>query len=198
MRPTFIDLSHHNTIPESLRPARKSGIRGVIHKATEGSSFVDDKLEARRHLALEARMLWGVYHFIRPGSVTDQAEFFVSTSMPVSDRRTLYALDWEDSAVSIDNALAFLYEVERLTGHVPVLYSGYVLKEALNGHADSRFSRYRLWLAQYGPTAELPPGWDSYWAWQYTDQGTVPGINPPTDLNTSRGNLRRGWSGRIS
>ena len=42
LKPAFIDLSHHNVIPQSLKPAKQSGIVGVIHKATEGTSYVDD------------------------------------------------------------------------------------------------------------------------------------------------------------
>src|SRR5262245_41153544 len=201
MKPAFIDVSHWNTIPESLKPARASGIVGVVHKATEGAGSVDAKLEARHWLAQDAGMLWGVYHFIRPGDVGDQVDFFLDTVADCSDARTLYALDWEDSGVSIDDAIDFMQQVEAATQHAPVLYSGHVLKEAL-GSADggqvAAISGYRLWLAQYAAESEIPSCWDSYWAWQYTDQGGVPGINPPVDLNAYDGTarqLRMDWSG---
>ena len=35
-----IDLSHHNTVT-SFQDAKAAGILGVIHKATEGTIFVD-------------------------------------------------------------------------------------------------------------------------------------------------------------
>src|SRR5262245_32071305 len=76
LKPAFIDLSHHNTIPESLQDARRSGILGVIHKATEGSSYVDSKVDARFWLARDAGMMWGVYHFVRPGDMDQQVGFF--------------------------------------------------------------------------------------------------------------------------
>jgi hypothetical protein len=59
-------------------------------------------------------------------------------------------------------------------------------------------TKYRLWLAQYGPAAVLPPGWDRYWLWQYSDRGEVPGITPPTDVNAYDGpvaELLAGWAG---
>lgn len=198
MKPAFIDLSHWNTVPESLKPARASGIVGCIHKASEGAGNADDKLDARYFLARDAEMLWGCYHFIRPGDVGNQVDFFLDTIADCSDERTLLALDWEDSGVSLDDAIEFMERLEEATGRSPVLYSGNTLKEALNGHADERLNGYRLWLAQYAAEPDLPPGFDSYWAWQYTDSGGVPGIQPPTDLNAYDGSarqLRMDWSG---
>lgn len=195
MKPAFIDLSHHNTIPESLVPARQSGILGVVHKATEGASYVDEKLSSRAYLAREAGMLWGVYHFIRPGDIEQQVDHFLNATISVCDDDTMYALDWEDNEVSLEDAIAFMQRLERMTEHSPVLYSGHVVKEAMDG-PDPRINCYRLWLAQYSSSPTLPPGWDGYWAWQYTDQGSVPGINPPTDLNAYSGaDLASDWSG---
>ena len=198
LKPAFIDLSHHNTIPVSLIPAREAGILGVIHKATEGETYVDPKLAARWSLARDAGMLWGVYHFVRPGNIAAQVDFFLATVMNVSDDNTLFCLDWEDSGVSLDDAIEFLERLQDASGHDPVLYSGHVLKEALGGVADPGIAQYRLWLAQYSSDPVLPPGYSSYWGWQYTDQGSVPGINPPVDLNAYDGTaqeLAGDWEG---
>lgn len=200
LAPAFIDLSHHNSIPVSLEPAREAGVFGVIHKATEGLGYVDATLEARRWLVEQAGMLWGVYHFVRPGSMAEQVQHFVDTTAPYCDVNTLYALDWEDADVSIDDAIEFMRLLTERTGHHPVLYSGHVVKEALDGVECADLNQYRLWLCQYGPEAELPPGWDSYWAWQYTENGAVPGVTPPTDLNAFDGTeaeLRASWSGFV-
>jgi lysozyme len=200
IKPAFIDLSHHNVISESLRPAKQSGILGVIHKVTEGTSFVDSKVDSRYHLAKDAGLLWGLYHFVSPGNAIRQAEFFVDTSvaLKVIDDRTLLCLDYEGEGFNLDQVYEFLRHVEKMTGHEPLLYSGHVLKEALGGRPDPRLSPYRLWLAQYGPEAVLPPGWTKYWGWQYTETGSCPGINPPVDLNAFDGTateLRDSWSG---
>lgn len=199
-KPVFVDLSHHNTIPESLKPAKESGILGVIHKITEGTGFVDSKVDARYRLAQDAGMLWGLYHFVRPGNAETQAAFMVNTAVElgVCDDDTLFCLDYEDKGVSLNDCVEFMNVVEEMTGHKPVLYSGHVLKEALGGKADPRLSKYRLWLAQYGPDYVLPPGWSKFWGWQYTESGTCPGINPPVDLNAYSGkaqDLHKDWSG---
>lgn len=201
LKPAFIDLSHHNTIPQSLLPAKQTGILGVIHKCTEGTGYIDSKVESRRYLAHDAGMLWGLYHFVRPGSMIEQVDFFLSTAEEISDENTLLALDWEDTGVSIEAAIAFMTRLEGISRRSPVLYSGHVLKEALGGKPEPRLSRYRLWLAQYASNPTLPPGWSSYWGWQYTDQGSVMGVTPPTDLNAFDGTIEElasSWSGRTT
>jgi GH25 family lysozyme M1 (1,4-beta-N-acetylmuramidase) len=128
-----------------------------------------------------------------------QVDYFLRAAAEISDDETLLALDWEDAGVSLDEAVEFLQLVEHRTGRAPVLYSGHVLKEALDGTPDIRLSQYRLWLCQYADEPVLPPGYaEGYWAWQYSDKGTVPGITPPTDLNAYDGtveDLCAEWSG---
>jgi GH25 family lysozyme M1 (1,4-beta-N-acetylmuramidase) len=79
-----------------------------------------------------------------------------------------------------------------------VLYSGHVLKEALNGEPNDEIASYRLWLAQYGSDYDLPLGYDKLWGWQYTEDGDCPGIQSPVDLNAYYGTaeqLRADWDG---
>ena|SRR5215471_174355 len=181
----LIDLSHWNVV-ETLTQCPGAGIDGVIHKCTEGTGKIDDKCAARYYLAKEANLYWGLYHFVRPGSMEDQVDNFLSRAggADVLDVNTLLALDWEDAGVTIDQALEFLEMLEDKAQRSPVLYSGHVLKDALAGQpASPSLTKYRLWLAQYASKPVLPPGYSDYWAWQFTDKGQVPGISPPTDLN---------------
>jgi lysozyme len=196
-----IDLSHHNTIPASLIPAREAGVRGLIHKATEATGFVDKKVQARYVLAKEAGLLWGLYHFMRPGKIHEQAKYFLSAArnLGVLDDNTLLACDHEDENVSLEDVLIFMKIVEIEAIRAPVLYSGHVLKEQMAKKPVMELTQYRLWLAQYSSKATMPKGWSAYWLWQYTDKGEVPGIDPPTDLNkydASEEDLRIEWSGR--
>jgi lysozyme len=195
--PVVIDISHHNTIPSSLKDTKAAGIVGVIHKATEGSSYKDDKLAARYSLAKDAGMAWGGYHFVRPGDMVKQADFFVNVMKSYSDENTLYVLDWEDAGVKSADALKFLQRLEDLTGRSPVLYSGHVCKEDPN----PALADYRLWLCHYtmsGAQPTLPKYFTKWWLWQYTDQGKIAGVNPPTDLNAYDGitsQLLAEWAG---
>lgn len=196
--PIVIDLSHHNTIPSSLKPAKDAGIIGVIHKATEGQTIKDSKVDSRQALARDAGLLFGLYHFIRPGNITGQVNNFLAVYTRYDPKSLLVALDYEDMGVSLSDCENWLRQVEAATGKKPVMYSGHVLKEKLGdvAHPVINGSMYPLWLAQYGSKAELPPGWKNYWLWQYTDKGTVAGVNPPTDLNAGEvDRVREFWAG---
>ena len=79
--------------------------------------------------------------------------------------------------MTLEEARAFVTTVYNAVGKWPVLYSGHYLKDLLSGGSDPVLANCPLWLAQYGPTAVLPPGWNAWTLWQYTD-GSV-GAPPP-------------------
>lgn len=198
MTPKVIDLSHHNMVAD-LHGAYAMGIRGIVHKATEGRSVKDSKMSARHFLAKQANLLWGVYHFLRPGSMQTQADWFVKMTRGVMDDNTLIAADHEDAGVSLASLKEFMERCEQALGRSMVLYSGNVLKEQLRGKADQFLVDRRLWLAQYASQPQLPLGWNDYWLWQYTDAGAVDGITGPVDLNQYEGSdfdLIATWSGK--
>lgn len=182
MTPKVIDLSHYNSVV-SMAAVKADGIIGVIHKATEGLTYVDDKLKARHFLTTEAGLAWGVYHFLRPGDPSAQASHFLATTGPLRGPQTLVAVDYEDAAVPLADLCTFMRIIEAMTGQRPVLYAGNVLKEALKGKPDAYLSSARLWLADYGTDYTLPPGFSKFWLRQYTDKGELPGIPGPVDLN---------------
>jgi lysozyme len=156
---------------------KSAGILAVIHKATQGWKYLDPKYQANRANALSAGLLWGAYHFGTGADGVAQADFFLST---VNDSNALVVLDFEanpsDSSMDLIEARAFVTHVQQTTGRWPGLYGGQYLKELLGKTPDPVLSNCWLWLAQYGPTAVLPPGWSTWTMWQYTD-GAV-GIDP--------------------
>jgi lysozyme len=195
--PKVLDLSHHNTVSD-WSEVIESGIVGIIHKATEGSSFVDSTYAQRAHDAQSAGLKWGAYHFLRPGDMRQQAQHFVNTA---GDDIELYAADHEDEGVSLNDLKNFLIEVELLTGRKPIIYSGHVLKEQLEGKGrDAALAEYRLWLAHYTSGAPTWPEetWESWWLWQYSDQESCPGCGGSIDCNSYEGTdeqLRTEWAG---
>jgi lysozyme len=171
MNPTVVDLSHHNVV-RSFDKAKAAGIKAVIHKATQGTAYVDRFYAVRREAALESGLLWGAYHFADEQDVGAQVAHFLSIARP--GKNTLLALDWEPNGshtMSLAQAKDFLRLVHEKTGQKPVLYSGNLVKECLKGQTDPFLCSHRLWLAQYGPKAVLPPGFTNYWLWQYTGDG---------------------------
>lgn len=169
-----VDLSHHNTISD-IRKAKAAGIRGVIHKATQGSSFVDPTFAAHKAIVTGAGLLFGAYHFGEAGDPIGQADHFLA----VSANAQLLVLDFESNPQGEDMSLLeaeqFVHYVFTKTGRYPGLYSGHTIKQALATAGITRadqteLSRCWLWIAQYGPVAPLiPKVWDSWTLWQYTD-----------------------------
>lgn len=87
-----------------------------------------------------------------------------------------------------DIALAFLKTIEKL-GYEGMFYGS---KNELENDAQWETSRiakkYKIWVAQYPGTDFNSEGFQSSYSdghhiWQYTQEGTVPGISQPVDLN---------------
>ena len=77
----------------------------------------------------------------------------------------------------------FINTVKEKTGHEPIIYtnpcfwSTYIEKHY---HSD-----HLLWIADYRKRGEpqIPNKFDDWHIWQYTDKGSVNGINGYVDLN---------------
>jgi hypothetical protein len=76
----------------------------------------------RRGPTINAGLLWGAYHFLRPVSIPSRVDFFLKIAAP--DNMTLLALDHEDERVPLIDAKEFLLRVEHAVGRKAVLYSG--------------------------------------------------------------------------
>lgn len=88
-----------------------------------------------------------------------------------------------------DIAIAFLQEIYN-RGYTPMFYSS---MGELTGNAkwdtDRLEGTYRIWVSQYPATPYPQTPQSSYLGthamWQYTNQGTVAGINKPVDVNVA-------------
>ena len=113
----------------------------IIHKATEAIGFVDNMYAIRRDDAMDAGLLWGAYHFLRPVSIPAQVDFFLRIAAP--DNMTLLALDHEDERVPLINAKEFLLRVEDAVGRRAVLYSGSLIKDQLDDRIDGYLAAHQ-------------------------------------------------------
>jgi len=175
--PLVVDLSHHNANPDFVK-AKAAGLVGVIHKATQGSGFVDSQYAKRKKAALQAGLLWGAYHFCTGADVDAQVRNFITTTKP--DGSFLLAMDFErneadpSSSVSLVQGKAFLAAVEKKTGQRPTIYTGSYMYDLLQKKPDPTLAKYRVWWARYAATPQLHPTWSNYWLWQYTDGHSGP------------------------
>lgn len=189
MNPIVIDLSHWNPTP-SWTQLLAAGTRGIIHKATESTGYRDPTLMQRARPAMDAGLAWATYHFLRPGSMKAQMDWYLYVVDPKEGERM--CLDHEDAGVSLqdlEDAVGYLLQVR--PDLQVTIYSGNVIKEQLKGKRSQLLSLYSdLWLAQYGPTPSWPvETWPEWALWQYTDKATVSGVSKPVDGNKWNGGL---------
>jgi GH25 family lysozyme M1 (1,4-beta-N-acetylmuramidase) len=170
-----IDISHFNANVD-LQLARQSGIRAIIHKATQGVFHFDPTYATHRTLAQNAGMLWGAYHFGVGGDGIEQADYFLNAVN--RDERTLLALDFEANpqgpSMNIEEARAFVLRVKSQTGRHPGLYGGHYLKTLLGAKIDPVLADCWFWLSQYGSRPLVPVNWKTWTLWQYTDGAMGP------------------------
>ncbi|HKV39210.1 MAG TPA: glycoside hydrolase family 25 protein [Blastocatellia bacterium] len=197
-----VDISHHNGEVD-LDKAKTAGILGVIHKATQSTTYTDPNYAANRDKAAAAGLLWGAYHFGTGGDGVEQADYFLSVVGPGPN--DLLVLDLEDnpqgSSMALDGAHDFVTRVYDTTGTWPGLYSGSYIKQLLGTNKDSVLANCWFWLAQYGPSAIVPANWPTWTMWQYTDGAvgpqphTVDGIGScdRDKFNGDEPGLRRLW-----
>ena len=167
-----VDISHHNGPNLDFQKAKAAGILGVIHKATQGHSSIDPMYAANKKKALKAGLLWGAYHFATGADGVDQATAFLN-ALGNDASSALLVLDFEPnpsgSSMTLEEARAFVTHVHSVTGRWPGFYSGHYIKQLLGTNKDPVLANCWLWLAQYGPTAVVPPNWPTWTMWQYTD-----------------------------
>lgn len=177
--PKFVDLSHYDDL-QDIAKVKAAGILGIVNKATEGPGMVDKTFTIRRPVVGDAGMLYGAYHFVRPGNMAQQAAHFLEV---VGDPTgLLLALDHEVAGVSLADAQEWLQIVHDRVGRWPVYYSySAMLMQSFGARQSAFFSQVRLWLASYTATPRWPTEvWPSWWGWQYTgDSAGQPPHNVP-------------------
>ena len=175
INPIVVDLSHFQNVRD-WTAVHAAGIRGVINKATEGPGLVDRTFAIRRAPVAAAGLLYGGYHFLRPGDVTAQVKHFLDATAPHDG--LLLALDHEDPRVPLSAAKAFLSQVKAAVGRYPILYSGFLIKQQLQqlhpNTVDPDLAKVKLWLAQYTANPSWPSTWKQPWIWQFTGDGNGP------------------------
>lgn len=183
-----IDISNHQQDVD-LSQVKSSGVQVVYCKATE-SDFYKDPYTLQNYQNAKANGLKiGFYHFFRGDTDAKvQANFFINYLKEIGamDFDCKLCLDIESTegvgATELTTmCIEFLEEIKRLTGKEVVVYT---YTSFANDNLDSRLAIYPLWIAHYG--VETPgdnPIWNSWVGFQYSSEGSVPGVNGNCDVN---------------
>ena len=185
---------------------RATGQRFVFIKATEGESYTDPTFENNWVGAKTSGLLRGAYCFFHPNQDgKKQADRFISVVKALNDNGEFpMTLDMEVADATpkdkiIARAKIWLDEVEQAFGRKPMIYSGVSFLETnfseLGGAPPAWTRDYPFWLGwfpnQYSPgmTPLMPRGWFNWNFWQYSESGSINGINTKVDLDIFNGTL---------
>ena len=163
------------------------GFRGYETGAIAEDAYAKANLKG----ALKAGLQVGVYFFsqaITPEEAAEEAQYVLDyitgydVTMPV-------VFDWElpntenprtlevDARTLTDCALEFCRVIEE-GGYTPMVY--FNTHQARDDLYIAELTDYPFWLALYTPRMRFPY---KVQMWQYTDSGTIPGIDAKVDLN---------------
>lgn len=191
-----IDVSHYNGNIDWQQVAA-AGKTFAFIKATEGTKYQDNQFLVNVQGARDANILVGAYHFLNAttadGARQEAANFARAIDSAGGRLDLPPVMDYENNPKGLtpaqisEVAHAFLDEMERLTGRQPIVYTGNVFASKF----DPAFSMYKLWVARYSTTQKptAVPAWNSWWAWQYSSTGSVPGIQGQVDLDEYNGTI---------
>lgn len=193
---TGIDLSEYQGDID-FNAVKNSGVTYVMlrlggrYYSDEGDMYKDDMFDTYYENAKKAGLKVGAYFFSQAASVEDgiaEAQFAIS----ILDGKKLdfpIAFDWE--TIAEDNARTDSVTGEELTniaiafcqtldekGFDSIIYSNTSLMYYM--YDLSKLKEYDFWVADY---ADLPTMYYNFTMWQYTTDGTVPGVEGTVDLN---------------
>jgi lysozyme len=176
--------------------ARAGGTHFVYMKSTEGKDYIDPNFYDNWRRAREAGMARGAYHFMTWCSLaSEQAEWFVRNVPNDPDALPpVLDLEWNnhskcrnrhDRQDILEKVRVMLAAMEAHTGKVPVIYTD------INFHRDVLAGEYfdnAFWLRS---TAAEPhhkyAGGRQWLFWQWTQTGTMSGVNVEVDRNAFYG-----------
>lgn len=166
---------------------KNSGIDFVYIKSSEGQNTVDSYFLRNYEEARSNGLNIGFYHYVRARTTEEailEAEHFANTIAGTVPTCKL-AMDFENFgnlSISEINEISkvFLERVQELTNKEMIIYSNTASARTI--FSWELANEYPLWVAQYYVNNPSDNGkWSVWEGFQYTDRGTVPGINGYVD-----------------
>lgn len=190
-----IDVSHYQGKIKWDQVAKVQDsfpISFVFVRATAGSVKVDRKYKKNWRNSKQKGFIRGAYHYYRPNenSILQANNFINTVKLQKGDLPPVLDIEDVPRIQSIENLKIglrkWLNKVEKHYGMKPVIYSG---ESFYNDHLYKDFSEYTCWVANYNFHVE---NIDQDWSfWQFTDKGSVRGINEFVDVNIYNGNKEK-------
>jgi len=180
---TGADISHHQPTFDAVA-YKAAGEDFIVHKATEGSGFVDDRFAARWRAAGQAGLPRAGYHFAHPGgSAVGQADHFVAVLRAAGYRAgDAWALDMEAADGIGASGLfawsaAWVARVRAALGGVGLFYTYPSFWASTMGNPPRVPGGALGWWARYDTTPRAAAAFgDPPPVWQYSSSHPTPTI----------------------
>lgn len=180
----FIDIS--NWQGDINLPALLPNVEGVMCKATEGATFVDQYCDGWIQQCINAGKPWGFYHFAGSGNAIEEATHFIQNTINYFEHG-IPVLDWEGNQ-SVDWVNEFVAEVYSNTHVWPWIYGN--PWRFNQGGVEPNCAR---WVAEYPsvttPSFDMAESWEcpeaegNVVAWQFCSDGRMSGYNGNLDFS---------------
>lgn len=164
----------------------------VFIRATAGIDRLDDKFEYNWIEAKNNGILRGAYHYFRPNENSrEQAMKFINNVvLKPGDLPPVLDIEEYSNVQSTDRLktglLNWLVIVEEHYGVTPIIYTyNRFYRNVFEG--DVRFYRYPFWIAWYNTQRHPDEIMGNWHFWQFTDRGTITGIDGFVDINVFNG-----------
>jgi lysozyme len=167
----------------------------IIIRATAGKDRLDKNFIKNWKSAKDNTVIRGAYHYYRPDEKSsEQAEFFIkNVIIETGDLPPILDIEKYSRVQSLTSLktglLNWLTIVEEHYGITPILYTYNKFYTSAIAD-DSRFSKYPVWIAWYntkGNPSDIVKDWVF---WQFTDKGSIKGIQGNVDVNVFNGKIQ--------
>ena len=177
-------LSSGNVIdvsaPINWSAAVSGGVRAVIIKATEGSTYVSPTYLSSRSAARSAGLAVASYHFLRTTSSADKQAFWYSfqADPALNERMILDAEPYQGQTPALSDVMLF---INTLRDARPNPISLYGPESYLTSIGAAQIPGVDLWVANWTREPAIP-----YALWQYIgNQKQYGGVEDPNIFNGS-------------
>ena len=193
LRGLDISAYQHANGPINWRRLARQGARFVAIKVTEGTYYTNPYYWPDERGAARAGLAVMPYVFANPAAAggAATATFAVRAARYRRARvRLPLVVDLENDPYATSNCYwagrgrmvawiaAFTRRARALTGRAPIIYTTAAWWSQCTG-STARFRADPLWLAAYDTARpSAPPPWGRWAFWQYTDEGSLPGVGP--------------------
>jgi len=188
-----IDVSYYQGTIDWAR-VRADGVQYAFIRVSDGLGTIDSKFEANWAGSRAAGIHHGAYQYFRPNQdPIAQADLLLSKIGTLAPDDLPPVIDVESDgglppAQVAAKVKQWIDHVTAAIGRPPIIYTGFYFWRDEVG-APAFGAEHPLWHAQYtsAECPNIPPPWQDWAFWQYTDSGRVAGISGNVDVNRFNG-----------